>query len=99
MRKNASIDYLINIVDLGIKLHPDDPEFIVQKIELLCRATAMKKRLCQISRGLMLLIRFCKYVIYTEKKQVDVLYDLPFCREIEPQRKSASFFKYGKPSV
>ena len=31
--KEASVEFLINIVDLGIKLHPDDPEFKTQKIE------------------------------------------------------------------
>ena len=76
--KNASIDYLINIVDLGIKLHPDDPEFIVQKIELLCRADRYEeaKALSNQSGFDAFDTLLVSIVIYTEKKEFDVLYDL-----------------------
>ncbi|MDD4822618.1 MAG: hypothetical protein PHI48_08690 [Bacteroidales bacterium] len=76
--ENSSIDDLIKIVDLGLQLHPDDPEFKVQKIELLSRADRHEEAKALLSQADFdpfdtLLVNI---IIYTEKKEFGALYDL-----------------------
>ncbi len=75
--EDSSEDDLIKIIDLGLKLHPDDPEFIVQKIELLSRAGRFEEAEEVLSLATFdsfdtLLV---KIVIYTEQKDFTTLYD------------------------
>lgn len=76
--KEASVEFLINIVDLGIKLHPDDPEFKTQKIEYLCKIDRFEEAEALLSQYEFdvtdtLLVNI---VIHTEKKEFDILCDL-----------------------
>lgn len=76
--EDSNVDDLIKIIDLGLKLHPDDPEFVVQKIELLSRADRHEE-----AEALLSLAKFDSFdtllvniVIYTGKKEFSTLYDL-----------------------
>ncbi|HEY5571359.1 MAG TPA: hypothetical protein VIK42_07825 [Bacteroidales bacterium] len=76
--EDSSEDDLIKIIDLGLKLHPDDPEFVVQKIELLSRAGRHEE--AEVLLGLAKFDSFdtllVNIVIYTGKKEFSALYDL-----------------------